>query len=153
MAKVQNLLSKKLLAAAGVVSILLGASLVTVIPAHAHEGHHAPVKLKSKYGGMVKGGKALDLEYRVQHGDLKVWPRAHEGESLKDVKVSATVTPPRGKPQALALSYDAAAGLAIAKLDFGKVHRLAIEIKLEAQAEIQGQVTSIKETFKFQAEK
>lgn len=153
MSQIQNPLIKKWLVAMGIVSILLGASLLSTAPVHAHEGHHAPVKLKSKYGGMVKGGKALDLEYRVQHGDLKVWPRAHEGETLKDVKVSATVTPPRGKPQALALSYDASAGLAIAKLDFGKSHRLAIEIKLEAQAEVQGQVASIKETFKFQAEK
>ncbi|HRK08648.1 MAG TPA: hypothetical protein PLZ57_12825 [Pseudobdellovibrionaceae bacterium] len=144
---------KVLLAAACTVAALLGASLFSITSAHAHEGHSAPVKLKSKYGGMVKAGKALDLEYRVQHGDLKVWPRAHEGEALKDVKVSATVTPPRGKAQALSLSYDATAGLAIAKLDFGKAHRLAIEIKLEAQAEVQGQLTPIKETFKFQAEK
>ncbi len=121
--------------------------------AQAHEGHHAPVKLKSKYGGMVKAGKALDLEYRVQQGELKVWPRAHEGEQLKDVKIAATLTPPRGKSQALPLNWDTATGLAVAKLDFGKSHRLAIEIRLEAMADVNGQLTAIQEQFKFQAEK
>lgn len=143
-------------AAKSMALIFIAASLYLLpnnFTASAHPGHDAPVKLKSKFGGMVKAGKAIDLEYRVQKGELRVWPRAHDGEVLKSVQLTATMTPPRGKAQNLPLQWDEAQGVAIAQLNFGKNHRLAMEVSLQGVAEYQAKATPFKEQFKFQAEK
>lgn len=67
----------------------------------SHEGHNqTPGALKSIHGGVVQGGKQLNLEVIVNESEITLFPTSHEGKDIpaKDVKIEGIAKPKKGKP-------------------------------------------------------
>ena len=129
-----------------IAAVLLIGSIGASLNVTAHEGHdHAPGTLKANYGGVVKAGKDINLEYVIEGAEVKLYPASHEGESLspQDVKIQATGKIPKGKAEAIKLEIKD--GAYVAKLDFKGAYR----IEVVATADNKGK----KSSFKFQVEK
>lgn len=112
----------------------------------AHEGHdNAPGALKASHGGVVKAGKEINLEYVVSGAEVKLYPVSHEGSDLPSskVKISGTAKSPKGKEEALKLSFQD--GAYVTQVDFKGAYR--VELKVNAA------MSGKKDSFKFQVEK
>jgi hypothetical protein len=112
----------------------------------AHEGHdEAPGQLRSQHGGVVKGGKQLNLEMLAEGSKVTFYPVPHTGEKVasSELKVTATSQLPKGKAAPLKLTDkgDAFTG----DVDFGTANRSAVEVKVNYKGKT--------DTFKFQVEK
>lgn len=125
--------------------ILTLALLGTAQMTQAHEGHATPGVIKSIHGGTALGGKEINLEYMHSGTELKLFPVSHEGQDLdiSKVKITATATPPKGKPTALNLEYKGNAF--VSNVDFKNAYRLEIQVSTESSGK--------KDKFKFQIEK
>ena len=112
--------------------------------AFAHEGHHqAPGMLKSLYGGVVKAGKIVNVEYVASATQVKIYPRAHEGEELvKDLKLTLNAKPKKGAAYKVELKQEGEAH--IGAIDLKGANRLPLELTLESGSK--------KDTVKFQVE-
>lgn len=111
----------------------------------AHEGHgDTPGSAKALHGGVVKTGKELNLEIVSAGGELKLYPVDHGGSDiqLSEVKLTATVQPPKGKATPITLEQKDNAYYA--KLDFKGAYRLSVDVKAEYKGK--------KDTFKVQVE-
>lgn len=132
---------KKIIAA-----ILLVGSVITSLNVVAHEGHdHAPGTLKANFGGVVKAGKDINLEYVIKGEDVELYPTSHEGASLKpaDIQLQATAKVPKGKAEELKLEIKGEAYTA--KLDFKGAYRVEVVVTADNKGK--------KSNFKFQVEK
>lgn len=132
---------KKILSALFSTSILLAG-----VTALAHEGHdHAPGQVRSQFGGVVKSGKGLDLEFVTEGNKVSVYPLAHENDSLNfsDLKLSASSKAPKGK--AVPLKLEKKDKAYEGEIDFKSASR----VELEVDAIYKGK----KESFTYQVEK
>lgn len=107
--------------------IILALLLALPITALTHEGHDAPTSVQSIHGGMALTGEILNMEYVYSKGELKIYPRAHEGDDLKiaDLKLTATLKKPREKAAAAPLEFKDS--YFSTKVDFGKAHRIEVQ--------------------------
>ena len=97
----------------------------------AHEGHDkTPGSLKSLHGGVVQGGKQLNLEVIVNANEVTIFPTSHEGKDVaaKDVKIEATAKPKKGK--VYPVNFVNAKGGFNAKVDLQGSNRLPITINV-----------------------
>lgn len=125
--------------------IIATALVLTSVSLQAHEGHDTPGTLKANHGGVVKAGKDINLEYVISGEEVKLFPAAHEGESLavNEVKLTATAKLPKGKAELLKLELKD--GVYVAKVDFKGAYRVEILVKADNKGK--------QSTFKFQVEK
>lgn len=105
----------------------------------AHEGHEAPTSVQSIHGGMAQAGDMINMEYVFNRGELKIYPRIHEGDDLKlaDLQVAVTFKKPREKAISVPVTFKES--YYSTKVDFGKSHRI----------EVQSSVTYKNKTEKF----
>ena len=112
----------------------------------AHEGHdETPGQLRSQFGGVVKGGKQLNIELVTEGNKINVYPLAHGSEMINPVelKVNASAKAPKGALSSLKLTpknkgYEG-------EVDFKNASRLELEVKTVYQGK--------SDSFKFQVEK
>lgn len=126
--------------------ILTAILLLVSVKLLGHEGHdHNPGALKANYGGVVKAGQSINLEYVIAGDELKLYPATHESKDipLAEVILKATTKLPKGKAEDLKLVVKD--GAYIAKLDFKGAYRIEISVN----ADNKGQ----KSSFKFQVER
>lgn len=116
-------------------------ALLVALPttALAHEGHEAPTSVQSIHGGMAQAGDMINMEYVFNKGELKIYPRIHEGDDLKisDLQMVVTFKKPRDKAVPATVTFKD--NYFSAKVDFGKAHRI----------EVQSSVTYKNKTEKF----
>ena len=119
--------------------------LLISVTAFAHEGHEAPVSLKPNHGGVVKGGRIINLEYVVLNDEVTFYPTTHDGKALTatDVKLTATAKLPKGKAQPVPLEIKN--DVFTTKVDFKDSYR----VEYVVSADLGGKVSS----FKIQVEK
>lgn len=69
------------------------------LAAFAHENHTTPGSMKSLHGGVVHAGKENNLEVIINAKEVTIFPTTHQGQDIpaKDVKISATAMPKKGK--------------------------------------------------------
>lgn len=88
------------------ISIIL-AMLITSSFLSAHEGHNqTPGSLKSLHGGLVHGGKILNLETIISGNVVTLYPISHEGSdvAVNKVTIKGTAKPKKGKPYPIAFT-------------------------------------------------
>lgn len=81
--------------------VLVLVMLITSTFVTAHEGHNqTPGTLKSLHGGLVLGGKQLNLETIISGNIVTIYPVSHEGTdvAVKKVTIKGTAKPKKGKP-------------------------------------------------------
>jgi hypothetical protein len=110
------------------IGITIFVSLMSLI-LMAHEGHNkTPGSFKSLHGGTVQNGKELNLEVIINAKELTVFPTSHESKDVpeKDIKISATAKPKKGK--AYPVSLVNIKGGYSATIDLQGSNRLPVEI-------------------------
>lgn len=123
-------------------AILLSLSLATL--AYGHEGHDTPGSIKANHGGIVKPGKAINLEYVVSGTEVTLYPVDHDGKDLSasEVKLTATSKIPKGTVKKLEI--DTTEGFKTT-VDFKGAYRSEVVVTSEVKGK--------KDNFKFQVEK
>lgn len=100
----------------------------------SHEGHdQAPGALKSIHGGVVQGGKQLNLEVIVNGNEMTVFPTSHEGKDIpaKDVKIEGMAKPKKGKP--FSVVFTSSPKGFTSKVDLQGANRLPVTINVTNQ--------------------
>lgn len=120
-------------------NLVLTLLIALPITAFAHEGHEAPTSIQSIHGGMAQAGDMVNMEYVFNKGELKIYPRVHEGDDLNisDLQMKVTFKKPREKAISVPLTFKD--NYFSTKVDFGKAHRI----------EVQSSVTYNNKTEKF----
>lgn len=100
----------------------------------SHEGHdQMPGSLKSIHGGVVQGGKQLNLEVIVNGSEITLFPTSHEGKDIpaKDVKIEGQAKPKKGKPYPVVFTSTAKGFTS--KVDLQGANRLPVTINVTNQ--------------------
>lgn len=111
--------------------------MILPLMSFSHEGHdHAPGSIKSLHGGVVQGGKQINLEVIANPSEITLFPLSHEGKDLlaKDVKIEATAKPKKGKPYPV--KFEAAKTGFSAKVDLQGANRLPVTINVTNEGKI-----------------
>lgn len=110
--------------------------LISALAAHAHEGHdHGPSNLQAPKGGVLRSLETVHLELKAEGAKIEIYPYEKDAKTEKLVAaqaskypVSATVTLPKKKPQALELSPKGDHWEA--SFDAKGAHRYALELSI-----------------------
>lgn len=124
--------------------LLILVALLAVTGAYAHEGHDStPGAIQAPNGGIVEPFKALYIEKVVESTGVKLYPLTHETQpiALKDLKVDASYTLPKGKKQALKLTEEG--DHYIAKVDAKGAYKYSLELKVSYQGKSETKVLQI----------